>query len=303
VTTIGRVIWCRTTEMAEIDRLLEAARGGQGGGLLLTGEAGIGKSALLAYARERAPDALVLSAAGVTAESGLGYGLLQELIAPVLHLGRNLPGPQAEALSTALGLRDSGPPDPFLVSLAVLSLLSEAAAERAVLCLADDLQWADQPSLSVLSFAVRRLTAESVFLLVSARATLVSGFREMRLGGLAPAAAAELLDERVPMAQGVRDALVRAASGNPLALTVLPDGLTMAQLAGKVPLPDPLPLPAELERIFADRIRELPSQARTIALTCAAAGSADLATILGVATALGAGEAMQETLDSRCQPG
>jgi DNA-binding CsgD family transcriptional regulator/DNA replicative helicase MCM subunit Mcm2 (Cdc46/Mcm family) len=280
--------------MAEIDYLLEAARGGHGGGTLLLGEPGIGKSTLLAYARERAPDALVLSAAGVAAESGLGYGLLQELLAPVLHLGRDLPAPQAEALATALGQRDGGPPDPFLVSLAVLSLLSEAAADRIVLCLVDDLHWADQPSLSALSFAARRLTADRVVLLCSTRTTVVAGFRELRLRGMDSAAAAELLDQRAPMAPVVRDALVRASAGNPLALTELPDGLTAAQLAGKAPLPDPLPLPGELERIFADRIRELPRRARTTALVCAAAGSADLATILRAATALGAGE----TLDS-----
>jgi DNA-binding CsgD family transcriptional regulator/DNA replicative helicase MCM subunit Mcm2 (Cdc46/Mcm family) len=298
MTTIVRVTVCRTPEMAEIDRLLEAARCGHGGGLLLNGEPGIGKSTLLAYAREQAPDALVLSATGVPAESGLGYGLLQELLAPIMHLGRNLPEPQAEALGTALGQRDSGPPDRFLVSLAVLSLLCEAAAERTVLCLADDVHWADQPSLSALSFAARRLTAERVVLLASARAMVVAGFREMRLGGLATQDATELLDQRVPMAPGVRDALVRAAAGNPLALTELPNGLTAAQLAGKVPLPDPLPLPGELERVFADRIRGLPPRARTVALICAAAGSADLATILRAATALGAGEALGETLDS-----
>ncbi len=298
MTTIGGVTWCQTPEMTEIDQLLDAARGGHGGGLLLNGEPGIGKSTLLAYAREQAPDALLLSAACVTAESGLGYGLLQELLAPILYLERDLPRPQAEALGTALGERDCGPPDPFLVSLAVLSLLSEAAAEQPVLCLADDLHWADQPSLSALSFAARRLTAERVVLLASARATVVAGFRELRLGGLAPADAANLLDQRVPMAPGVRDALVRAAAGNPLALTELPNGLTTAQLAGKVPLPDPLPLPGELERIFADRMRGLPLRARTMAVVCAAAGSVDLATILRAATALGAGEGVQETLDS-----
>lgn len=284
--------------MAEIDQLLEAARGGHGDGLLLHGDPGIGKSTLLAYAREQAADALVLSAAGVAAESGLGYGFLQQLLAPVLPLTASLPAPQAEALGTALGQRASGPPDPFLVALAVLSLLSEAAAERTVLCLADDLHWADQPSLSVLSFTARRLTAERVLLLASGRTAVVKGLRETRLGGLDPADAAELLDQRAPMAPAVRDALVRAAEGNPLALTELPDGLTAAQLAGKVPLPDPLPLPGELERTFAGKIRGLPPRARTMALVCAAAGSADLATTLRAAAGLGVGEAMQETLDS-----
>jgi DNA-binding CsgD family transcriptional regulator len=271
--------------MTEVDEVLAAARDGRGGGLLLTGEPGIGKSALLEYARGQAAGALVLSATGVEAETGLGYGVLQEMLTPVLELIEKLPAPQADALGTALGRRDGDQPDPFLVALGTLSLLSEAAATRPVLCLADDLQWADKPSLNVLSFAARRLAAEPVAVLASSRTERsIPGLHVSRMSGLDATAAAELLDKNI--APGVRDALVTAAAGNPLALIELPGALSPAQLAGRAPLPDPLPLPGELEHEFARRIAGLPAPAQAMALVCAAAGSAHLTTILRAAASL-----------------
>ena len=282
--------------MSEIDELLDRARVGHGGGLLLSGEPGIGKSTLLGYARDRAPDARILAASGAAEEAGLGYGMLQQLLTGVRDLADKLPRPQADALAVALGERDGDPPDPFLTSLAALSLLSEAAAGQVVLCLVDDLHWADQPSASALSFAARRVAAEPVVILASSRDRPrgETALPVRVVGGLDPAAAAAFLDERFAMAPAVRDALIRAAAGNPLALTELPEGLTAAQLAGTAPLPDPLPLPGELERVFAARITELEPRARTMALVCAAAGSADLATVLRAAATLGAG---QDALD------
>jgi DNA-binding CsgD family transcriptional regulator len=283
--------------MSEIDELLDGAAAGRGGGLLLTGEPGIGKTSLLAYARDRAQGAQgmqsaqmparVLTASGAVAESGLGYGVLHQLLAPVTDLADKLPGPQAAALGVALGRSDGDPPDPFLVSLATLSLLSEAAAGQLVLCLVDDLHWADQPSAGALSFVARRLATEPVVLLGSSRSPVFTGLPEREVGGLEPAEAAALLEQRAQMAPSVRDTIVRAAGGNPLALTELADSLTAAQLAGIAPVPDPLPLPDEVERIWADRIRGLSLCVRTMALVCAAAGSANLATILRAAQALG----------------
>jgi DNA-binding CsgD family transcriptional regulator len=283
--------------MSGIDELLDGARAGRGGGLLLSGEPGIGKSTLLAYARDRAPDARVLAASGAAAETGLGYGVLQQLLRDVRDLTGRLPRPQADALAVALGERDGDPPDPFLVSLAALSLLSEAAAGQTTLCLVDDLHWADQPSAGALSFAARRVAAEPVVLLASSRdrPREQTALPVRVVAGLDPAAACAFLDERFAMAPAVRDALIGAAAGNPLALTELSEHLTAAQLAGTAPLPDPLPLPGELERVFAARITELEPRARTMALVCAAAGSADLVTILRAAAALGVpGDALDE---------
>jgi DNA-binding CsgD family transcriptional regulator len=269
--------------MAQVDEVLAAARNGDGGGLLLLGEPGIGKSALLEYARHHADGLLVLSATGVEAEAGLGYGMLQELLAPVMYLDDELPRPQADALATALGRREGPQPDPFLVALGTLSLLSAAGP---ALCLADDLQWADRASLNVLSFAARRLAAEPVAVLVASNTERsIPGLRQCRVAGLDTGAATELLDEA--MAPSVRDALLKAAGGNPLALRELPGALTTAQLAGRAPLPDPLPLPGELERVFARRIAGLPGSAQAMALVCAAAGSAHLDTILRAAKSLG----------------
>src|SRR5580693_4361667 len=164
----GSMLWSRTPETSAIDRLLSRARTGQGGGLLLRGEPGIGKSALLRYAREQATGLCVLEAAGAVAESDLAYATMHQLLGPLLPRVDGLPGPQAAALRIALGLqaaRDT--PDPFLVSLAVLTLLSDAG--QPVLCLVDDVQWADGPSVGVLAFVTRRLRAEPIVVLAADR--------------------------------------------------------------------------------------------------------------------------------------
>jgi len=294
--------------MSAIDRLLVCARAGQGGGMVLRGEPGIGKSALLEYARLRAPGACVLTAAGAAAESGLGYAVLQQLLSPVLHRADGLPGPQAAALRAALGLEAGDPPDPFLVSLAVLTLLSETAAERTVLCLADDLQWADQPSVDVLAFVARRLRAEPVVLLAADRradgadSLAAAGLSQWPLTGLDPAAAAAFLDQRATLAPAVRDTLVRAAGGNPLALIELPGSLSAAQLAGAEPLPEPLPLPGELERVFAERITQLEPGLRAVTLVCAAEGAGRLETIRRAVAGLDGGGAAEAALQILAEP-
>jgi DNA-binding CsgD family transcriptional regulator len=294
----------RDRELAAIDRALEAARVGRGGGLVLCGEPGTGKSALLAGAAGRAGGMTVLAAAGSEAETTLAYAALHQLLRPLLgRLGR-APRPQARALGVALGLETGAAPDRFLVSLAVLTLLAETAGERPLLCMVDDAQWADSPSLEVLRFVARRIQSDAIALIAAARAgdcaALVgSGLEVVTLGGLDPAAAAALLDERWDgrLAPAVRDELVRATAGNPLALVEVPAVLTAGQLAGREALPDPLPLAGDLERVFLDRAGRLPAARRTLLLLCAAEGSGSLATIARAARELGVDGSVAEAGD------
>jgi AAA ATPase domain len=296
------MLWSRTAETSAIDRLLSRARTGHGGGLLLRGEPGIGKSALLRYAGEQAADLCVLQAAGAVAESDLAYAAIHQLLGPLLPRAGGLPEPQAAALRIALGLQ-AGPdaPDPFLVSLAVLTLLSDAG--RPVLCLVDDVQWMDGPSVGVLAFVVRRLREEPVVVLAAARPDpgradshgrtdsdlAQAGLPERILGGLDSGKASGLLTELcgATLPPAVRDSLLAAAAGNPLALIELPGTLSPAQVAGTEPLPEPLPLAGELERVFAARVSQLEPGQRTLALLSACSGR--LPAITGAAAALGVG--------------
>ena len=163
------VLGGRRVECDRLDGMLEAARAGQSGVLVLRGEAGIGKTALLAYAAERAGDCRLLRAAGAESEMELAFASLHQLCAPLLDGIERLPAPQRAALGTAFGLSAGTPPDRFLVGLAVLTLLSDAAQERPVLCLVDDAQWLDGVSAQVLAFVARRLQAEAVVLVFATR--------------------------------------------------------------------------------------------------------------------------------------
>ena len=288
------MLMARDRESAAIARLLEGARAGRGGALVLRGEPGAGKSALLAAAAGQAEGMTVLSAAGAEAETTLAYAALHQLLRPVLGGRHRLPEPQAAALDTALGLRAGAVPDRFLVSLAVLTLLSEAAGERPVLCLVDDAQWMDGPSLDVVRFVARRIGSDPIALIAAVRAgddTLLdgAGAGELTVSGLDPAPAAALLDERwgPRLAPGVRDELVRATAGNPLGLVELPALLTAGQLAGREALPDPLPLARDLERVYLERAGRLPAGHRLLLLVCAAEGSGSPGLIARAAAALG----------------
>jgi DNA-binding NarL/FixJ family response regulator len=288
------MLLAREQERTAIDRALEAARAGRGGGLVIGGEPGAGKSALLADAAERAQGMAVLAAAGAEAETTLAYATLHQLLRPLLGRLRRLPEPQARALAVALGLEAGAAPDRFLVSLAALTLLAEAAVERPLLCLVDDVQWGDGPSLEVVRFVARRIQSDPIALIAAVRAGeegVVAGAQldVLTLAGLDGAAAAALLDERWGQRLGpsVREALVRATAGNPLALVEVPDTLTAGQLAGHDPLPDPLPLAGDLERVFLERALRLPPGLRTLLLICAAEGSGSLATISRAAAELG----------------
>ena len=288
------MLYGRDLERARIGELLDRARNSRSGVLVLLGEAGIGKSALLDDARERAGDMQVLAASGVESEAQLPFAALHQLVRPVLGYLGNLPKPQAHALRGALGMEASAASDRFLVSLAVLSLLAEAAEDRPLLCLIDDAHWLDEASADALVFVARRIEAEGIVMLLSARERDVRrfdarGLSELRLDALDADAAGALLDRRagIALSSESRQRLIRATGGNPLALMELPALLSEAQLTGGEPLLDPLPVSARVERAFLARVRELPEDTQTLLLVCATDDSGELATILSAAARLG----------------
>lgn len=270
----------REYECAAIDTLLANARAGAGGALVVRGEAGIGKTALLDYARQQAAPMAVLSAAGVEAESDLAFAGLHELLRPVLGCLSELPDIQSQALAGALGLAPSTHADRLLISAAVLGALAAAAENRPVLCLVDDAQWLDQPSADALVFTARRLRAEHLAILFGAREGeaarfAAAGLPELTLTGLAPDTAAAILAAGARQAApNVQARLLAEAHGNPLALLELPDGLSAEQLDGLDPLPDAIPLTPRLEGVFRQRISRLPRSAQT-ALLIAGHGGRD----------------------------
>ena len=284
----------RERECAVIDRLLEDADCGVSGALVVRGEAGIGKSALLGYAMQRAaPEMVILRAGGVEVESDLAFAGLHGLLRPVVKYLAELPESQGRALAGALGLAVSSEPDRLLISAAVLSLLAAAAEDRPVLCVVDDAQWVDRPSADALVFTARRLQAERVVLLFGARDGEArwfeaAGVAEVALGGLGASAAAAVLGARARnAASAVRDRLLAEAAGNPLALLELPEGLSEEQLEGRVPLPDAIPLSPRLEGVFRQRVERLPEAAQAALLVAAADTTGELVSVLRAMAGLG----------------
>ena len=285
----------RERECEAVAALIDATRQGRSGSLVIRGEAGIGKSALLTYAGDLADGMIVLRAVGVDAESDLAFAGLFGLLRPVLERLDQLVESQARALASSLGLAGSIGADRFLVSAAVLSLLAAAAEERPVLCLVDDAQWLDRPSIDALLFAARRLGAEPIAIVFGARdkesqSFVGSGIPELVLDGLGGDAARTILGthER-EMSSAVRARLLAEADGNPLALHELPAGLTDDQLAGREPLPEAIPLTPRLEALFRRQIEQLPSSARAALLITAVDNTRDLSAVLGAAAELGLG--------------
>ena len=253
----------RDRECAAIDRLLDQARASRSGTLVLYGEPGIGKSALLDYARDRADGLRVLGGIGVEAESELPFAGLHQLLWPVLERADELPGPQGAALRGAFGLTGERVEDRFLVSVALLGLLTTVAEDEPLLCIVDDAHWLDQPSADALRFAARRLHADPVALLIGSRDDDVrrfegAGLPELRLRGLADAEAAALLDSTTRLPATVRHQLVRITHGNPLALLELPRGLSEEQRSGRTPLLGEVPLTAETSRPSSPRSARCP---------------------------------------------
>ncbi|MCW2895828.1 MAG: ATPase-like protein [Actinomycetia bacterium] len=272
----------RDAELAALDDLFGLARNGTSGALVLRGDPGIGKTALLAKAAEQADGFQLFRATGVEEESGLPFAGLHLLLRPALGRVAALPEVQAEALRGALGLSKAGPPDRFLVGLAVLSLLADLAVDQPLLCMVDDAHWLDRASADALLFAARRLDSESVVLLFAARhgAFPAAGVRELQLQGLSAEAAAELLPAALSPARRYR--VLAEAAGNPLALLELPRVLTDAVREG------PLLLTDRLRDAFESQLSSLKEPARTVLVVAAADGTGDLVPILRAAATLGA---------------
>jgi DNA-binding NarL/FixJ family response regulator len=293
------MLYGRRRERARIAALLAAARQGRGGALVVRGEAGIGKHALLLDAAEQAHGFGVLRGTGYESEAEVAFAGLQQLLGPVLGRLDRLPAPQADALRGAFGLADVEA-NRFLVELGVLSLLAAVAAERPLLCLLSQARWLDAASAGALVFAARRLEDVPIAMLFAARDDDLRRFEspglpELRLGGLAPDDASELLDAQVGnLAPAVRERVIQEAGGNPLALLELPASLSGEQRTGRMPLPERLPLTARLERAFLERFRRLPEATQTLLLVAAADATRDLASVLAAGQVLGTSPAALE---------
>ncbi|HEX5562339.1 MAG TPA: AAA family ATPase [Nocardioidaceae bacterium] len=285
----------RETERARLRAMVDGARNGQASALLLHGEPGVGKTALLddLSADVAGVGVRVLATQGVESESPLAFGALQRLLRPGMRLLDRVPGPQARALRVAFGLED-GTVEPFLVGAATLSLLGELAEECPVLCVVDDAHWLDGASADALLFAARRFDADRVAVVFAARdgdvrSFTAPGIDALLLAGLDPVAVRALLAQHAGagLSAEVADRLMAETAGNPLALVELPAGLTPEQLDGTVPLPPQLSVGSGVERVFLDRIRRLPDQVQQLMLVVAADDSGHVATTGDAAASLG----------------
>ena len=290
----------RRDECAVLDRLREGARAERSGVLVIRGDAGVGKTALLDYAIGSASDMRVVRASGVESEMELAFAVLHQLCAPLLHRLERLPAPQRHALEITFGLSEGSAPDRLFVGLATLGLLAEAADERPLLCVIDDAQWLDRASAQALAFVARRLLAESVVMLFAVREPILelAALPELVVEGLRDSDARQLLASVVPgrLDQRVVDQLVAEARGNPLALLELPSGLTPAELAGGFGLPEALPLEGRIEGRFMQRLEELPADTRRLMLVAAADPTGDPALVWRAASRLGLTDAALEPL-------
>jgi DNA-binding CsgD family transcriptional regulator len=281
----------RQRERAALDGLLGDLRSGRGRALVVRGEAGVGKSALLEYVTGAAADMRLVRAVGVESEMELAFASLHLLCAPLLDRLEGLPGPQRDALGVAFGLREGAAPDRFMVALAVLTLLSEVAEERPLLCVVDDAQWLDTASAQVLVFAARRLLAEPVGLVFAARepGEQFRGLADLQVQGLPDQDARMLLRSvvRFRLDEQIRDRILAETKGNPLALLELPRGLDPTQLAGGFGLVKAQAVPARIEAGFRRRIEALPAETRSLMLVAAAEPTGDPMVVWRAAGRLG----------------
>ncbi len=283
----------RRSECEALDGLIAGVRSGQSRVVVLCGEAGVGKTALLEYVSKRASGCRIARAAGVESEMELAFAGLHQLCAPMLDRLDRLPAPQRDALGTAFGLRVGDAPDRFLVGLGALTLLSDAAEEQPVVWLVDDAQWLDQASRQALAFVARRLLAESVALVFVTRSPNddLRRLPELRIERLSDADARALLDEALstPLDAAVSEAIVAETRGNPLAVLELPRGLAPDELAGGFRFLDALPLGTRLEEIFRRRVEALPDDTQRLLLVAAAEPSGDPTLLWRAAGELGIG--------------
>ncbi len=286
----------RDPERDVLQRLVAGVRAGQSRVLVLRGEAGVGKTALLRHLAANANGCRVARAAGVQSEMELPFAGLHALCARMLGRLGHLPSPQRDALGTAFGLSAGPPPDRFLVGLAVLSLLADAAEEQPLVVIVDDAQWLDRVSAETLAFVARRLLAERVGLVFALRESgdehVLDGLPELVVAGLAADEARLLLDAAIPgpLDEHVKARILGEAGGNPLALTELPRGLTPAELAGGFGLPDARPLASRIEHTFLRRAETLPRDTQLLLLTAAAEPVGDLSLLWRAAGQLGIGD-------------
>ena len=283
----------RSRERATLDGLIAAVRAGGSQALVVRGDPGVGKSALLEYVAERATGCRIVHAIGVESEMELAFAGLHQLSAPLLGRLERLPAPQRDALATAFGLQASEAPDRFLVSLAVLSLLGDAAEERPLVCLVDDAQWLDRATAQVLAFVARRVLAESIALVFASRQASddgeLSGLPQLAVEGLGYDDARALLKSVVPgpLDDRVGDRIIAETAGNPLALLELPRGRNPAELAGGFGLPRPGPLSARIEQSFARRVERMPEATQRLLLVAAAEPIGDPTLLYQAAAAMG----------------
>ena len=266
----------RHGECETLDRLLAGVLAGQSRVLVVRGEAGTGKTALLNYLVRRATGCRIAQAAGVESEIGLAFAGLHQLCAPFLDRMPSLPGPQRDALGTAFSLRSGTAPDRFTVGLAVLSLLSEVARERPLICVADDVQWLDLASAQALAFVARHVAAVPVAVVLGVRppgtGQALAGLAELVVRGLAEGDARALLEAVIvgPLDERVRDRIVAETGGNPRALLELALGVAPGELAGGFGLPRAVVPPARIKDDFRRQLAPLPPTTRQLLLVAAA---------------------------------
>jgi DNA-binding CsgD family transcriptional regulator len=302
VLSSGGELLGREREREVLDRLLDAVRGGRGGVLVVHGEAGVGKTALLEYAVEAAREFRTARTSGIEAEMELPFAAVQQLCSPFLGLLDRLPQPQHAALGVAFGLITGPVPNPFLVGLAVLGLLAEAAEEQPLVCVVDDAQWLDTASARVLAFVGRRLLAEKIALVFATRALgdALAGLPDLRVEPLGRRDARALLESVLParLDERVLERIVAETRGNPLALLELPRGLTPTQLAGGFGVPATVPLSASIEEGYTQRLARLPQDARRLLLLAAADPVGDPALVWRAAERLGIPKSAADTVES-----
>jgi DNA-binding CsgD family transcriptional regulator len=307
------VLLGRRTHCHDLDGLLVHVRAGKSAVRVVRGEPGVGKTALLDYLAERASGCSVARATGIQSEMELPYAGLHQLCWPMRDELERLPRPQRDALGTVFGLHAGDAPNRFIVGLAVLSLLSEVAAKRPLVCLVDDAQWLDRESSQAVAFVARRLLAESVALVFAVRTATdeLAGLPELEVEGLNGHDARALLDSALPapLDARVRDQIVAETGGNPLALLELTRTLTPAELAGGFGLAEALPRPAAgtrqrfrasgIEEIFERRLQALPAPTRKLLLIAAADPLGEPTHVIRAAEQLGIGlEAAAPAIDA-----